>query len=78
MSWFETVKTWLWRLTEVGLLLIALSIVFTILFGADVPFIGTGVVQSFTDFVQALGNGGFAGILAAIVIVWLFSKRSLR
>jgi hypothetical protein len=77
MPWFDNIKTWLWRLTEIGLLLIALSIVFTILFGADVPFIGTGVVSSFTNFVQALGNGGFAGILAAIIIVWLFSKRAL-
>ncbi len=75
MNFFDTAKTWLRHLTEIGLLLVALGIVLQLLFGKAVSFVTGDIVTNLIALIQALGDNGVVGLIALAVIVWLFSKR---
>lgn len=63
------------ELVNVGLSLVALAIVAGIIYGGDVPFLGSGIAKSLTDFISALGSAGLVGLIAAGVIIWLFQRK---
>ncbi|MBP61555.1 MAG: hypothetical protein CMJ62_08510 [Planctomycetaceae bacterium] len=74
----EVTKHWVRALTEIGVLLIALSIVAAILLGDAVPFLGgsAGVVSRITELISALGNEGVVGLVALGVILYIFNKKN--
>ena len=74
----EVTKHWVRALTEIGVLLVALSIVAAILFGDTLPFLGgsAGVVSRITDLISALGNEGVVGLVALGVILYIFNKKN--
>jgi len=53
-------------------MLVTLGIVWQVLFGAAVPFIGGDIVGNITGLITSVGNAGLAGILTVAVIFWLF------
>ncbi len=71
----EQVRTFLRTATELGLLLVALAVVMQILFGSSVPFVGGDVVGNITALIGSLGQQGLVGLLALLVIVYLFQRR---
>ncbi len=71
----EKVKGWIGKITEFGLLLIALAIVVQVLFGSN-QFLPSNVVGNLIDIIQSLGNNGLVGLIALAIILWLFSNRS--
>jgi len=76
MRFLEEIKKWLGEITEIALLLVALGIVFEILFGPG--FFGSpGVVANVTVLVESLGMGenGFVGLIAFAIILWLFYRK---
>jgi len=76
MRIIEEVKRWVCEITEIALLLVALGIVFEILFGGAVPFFGsTSVVANLTKLIGDLGDNGLVGLVALGVIIYLFNKR---
>ena len=77
-SLIEVTKHWVRALTEIGVLLVALSIVAAILFGDTVPFLGgsAGVVSRITALISELGNEGVVGLVALGVIVYIFNKKN--
>jgi hypothetical protein len=76
MRIIEEVKRWVCEITEIALLLVALGIVFEILFGGAVPFFGgTSVVTNLTNLISSLGDNGLVGLVALGVIIYLFNKR---
>ncbi len=75
MNFFDTAKTWLRQITEIGLLLVALGIVLQLLFGNAVAFLTGDIVTNLIVLIKALGDSGVVGLIALAVIVWLFSKR---
>lgn len=78
MKGLETLKKWTGAITELGLLLIALAIVVTILFGQNIPFFPSNVVGNLIELIQALGNSGLVGLIALAIIIWLFSNRKVN
>jgi len=74
MQFLEETKKWLGELTEIFLLLIALGIVFEILFGQNVPFFG-GIVTNLTGLLNTLGENGLVGLIALSIILFLFHRR---
>ena len=76
-SLIEATKHWVRALTEIGVMLVALSIVAAILFGDAVPFLGgsSGVVTRITALIAELGNEGVVGLVALGVIVYIFNKK---
>jgi hypothetical protein len=73
-DWFTLVKTWIYRLVELGLALIALGVIVQILFG-NTPFLGADIVGNLTGLIGALGENGLVGLIALAVILWLFIKK---
>ncbi len=75
MNFFDTAKTWLRQIIEIGLMLVALGIVLQLLFGNAVAFLTGDIVTNLIVLIKALGDSGVVGLIALAVIVWLFSKR---
>ena len=48
------------------------AIVWQMLFGSVVPFIGGDVVGNIIGIITQLGNSGLVGLIAVAVIFWLF------
>ena len=73
----DTTKKWIRALTEIAVLLVALSIVAAILFGAEVPFLGgtADVVTRITDLIAGLGEQGVVGMLGLGVILYVFARK---
>ncbi len=75
MNFFDTAKTWLRQIIEIGLMLVALGIILQLLFGNAVAFLTGDIVTNLIVLIKALGDSGVVGLIALAVIVWLFSKR---
>ena len=71
----DQVRTFLRTATELGLLLVALAVVLQILFGSAVPFVGGDVVGNITSLIGSLGQQGLVGLIALLVIVYLFQRQ---
>lgn len=74
MHFLEEARKWLSEITEIALLLLALGIVFEILFGKTVPFF-SGVVANLTALLNTLGQNGLVGLIALGIILFLFQRR---
>jgi len=74
MRYFEQIKQWIGEITEISLLLIALGIAAEILFGSAVPVFG-GIVTNLTGLLNTLGENGLVGLVALVIILFLFHKR---
>ena len=72
---YDTVKRFFINVTEAFLLLIALSVVASIVFGPSLPFVG-GVTENLLSLITKLGNAGLVGLIAAGILIWLVSKRA--
>jgi len=74
MEVFDKAKAWIVRITELGLLIVALSIVLQMLFGTNVAFFGD-VVGNLIKLITALGNNGVVGLVAIAIILYLFNRK---
>ncbi len=73
---YETVKGWLGRLVEFGLLLFALGILLQLLFGPSVILLTGDVVGNLINLIQALGDRAFVGLIALGIFAWLYVRRA--
>ena len=67
---------WIIGLTHISVMLLTLGIVWGVLFGNAVPFIGGDGVGNIVGVVNQLGGAGLAGLIALAVIFWLFRHQS--
>ena len=74
MELMERAKAWIVKITELGLLLVALGIVLQMLFGANVAFLGD-VVGNLIKLLNALGSNGVVGLVAIAIILYLFNRK---
>ena len=72
MTVITNVGKWVIGLTHVSVMLLTLAIVWQMLFGSVVPFVGGDVVGNIIAIITQLGNAGLVGLLAVAVIFWLF------
>ena len=71
---FDQVVSWIKKLTEAGVSLLALAIVMQIVFGKAVPFIGGDVIGNITHIVGALGAQGLVGLASGGVIYAIYTR----
>ena len=67
---------WIIGLTHISVMLLTLGIVWGVLFGTAVPFVGGDVVGNIIGVVTQLGNAGLTGLIALVVVIWLFRHQS--
>jgi len=76
MNGLRQAKAIIGAITDLGLMLLGLAIITAILIGPTLPFFG-GVVANLVGIVKQLGDNGLVGLIAAGIIIWLFSRRTL-
>jgi hypothetical protein len=72
MDIMQRAGAWVIGLTHISVMLLTLGIVWGVLFGSAVPFIGGDVVGNIVGIVNQLGNAGLTGLIALVVVFWLF------
>ena len=75
MGLLEKIKNWLLEATKLLGLIVAVSILVSILFGASAPFFGS-VLSNIEPVIATLGSEGLAVIIALIIILGVWNSRS--
>ena len=73
-SWISKIKDYLNKFLEVGVLLLAVSVIAEILFGPDVPFFGSKVTNNLIDLLNNLGEQGIAALIVVFAVIFVFRK----
>ena len=67
------VTTFLGGLTTILLSFVSLSILAEVIFGTGV--FGTYVVANVMELIKSLGDGGFVGLIALVILIQVFQKK---
>jgi len=70
---FGTIKSFFSGVTDLLMTFLTVGILVQVLFGGAV--FGMDVVGNVTALIESLGNSGFVGLLAVIVLVRLLDKK---
>ena len=74
MDLVERIKRWLWEATKLLALIVAVSVLVSILFGPSAPFFGS-VLTNLEPVIATLGSEGLAVIIALIIILGIWNGR---
>ena len=69
----DKVTSFLGGLTTIMLSFVSLSILAKVIFGVGV--FGTEVVANVMGLIKALGDGGFVGLIALVILIQVFQKK---
>tara|TARA_Y100001951_G_C11271697_1_gene259203 strand:- start:135 stop:368 length:234 start_codon:yes stop_codon:yes gene_type:complete len=72
MDWLTKAGDWVKGIAHISVLLIALGVVWQVLFGKAVPFVGGDIVGNISGLVSQLGSGGLVGLITLGILLWLF------
>tara|TARA_B100000678_G_scaffold53458_1_gene42758 strand:- start:1000 stop:1236 length:237 start_codon:yes stop_codon:yes gene_type:complete len=73
-SWILTVKYYLNKFIELGVLLLAVSVLAEILFGPDVAFLGSQVTKNLIDLLNSLGEQGIAALIIVFAVIFTYRR----
>ena len=75
MDWLnlETVKTFLYNVTEVLALFVAVSLLIGIIFGPETAFFGS-VVSNFSSILSIIGEEGLIALVSLLIIAAILKK----
>ena len=72
MDWLTKAGDWVKGIAPISVLLIALGVVWQVLFGKAVPFVGGDIVGNISGLVGSLGSDGLVGLITVGILLWLF------
>ena len=72
MDWLGKTGDWIKGVTQISMLLVALGIVWQVLFGGMVSFVGSDIIVNMMAMISSMGDQGLVGLLALGVVFWLF------
>ena len=75
MDIMQRAGAWIIGLTHISAMLLTLGIVWQVLFGNSIPFIGGengDIVGNITEIVSGLGAAGLVGLITVGIVIWLF------
>ena len=67
-------KDYLNKFLEVGVLLLAVSVIAEILFGPNVPFFGSTVTNNLINLLNNLGDQGIAALIVVFALMFVYRK----
>ena len=73
-AWVSKVKGYLNKFVELGVLLLAVSVIAEIIFGPDVAFFGSQVTSNLISLLNSLGEQGIAALIIVFAIIFTFRK----
>ena len=72
--WISRIKDYLNKFIELGVLLLAASIIAEILFGPNVAFFGSQVTSNLIGLLNSLGEQGIAALIIVFAVIFTYRK----
>ena len=72
--WISKVRGYLNKFLELGVLLLAVSVIAEILFGPDVAFFGTQVTSNLISLLNSLGEQGIAALIIVFAVIYTYRR----
>ena len=73
-SWINKIVGYLNKFLEVGVLLLAVSVIAEILFGPNVAFFGSQVTANLINLLNSLGEQGVAALIIVFAVIFTYRK----
>jgi len=73
-NWILTVKYYLNKFIELGVLLLGVSVIAEILFGPDVAFFGSQVTKNLISLLNSLGEQGIAALIVVFAVIFTYRR----
>ena len=74
INWISTLTKYLNKFLELGILLLAVSVIAEIIFGPDVAFFGSQVTNNLINLLNALGEQGIAALIIVFAVIFAYRK----
>ena len=68
------ITAYLSKFIELGVLLLAISVIAEILFGPDVAFFGSQVTSNLISLLNSLGEQGIAALIIVFAVIFAYRK----
>ena len=72
--WISRVKGYLNKFLELGVLLLAVSVIAEILFGPNVVFFGSHVTANLIGLLNSLGEQGIAALIIVFAVIYTYRR----
>ncbi len=73
-TWISKIKDYLNKFLELGVLLLAVSVIAEILFGPNVVFFGSHVTKNLVELLNTLGEQGIAALIIVFAVIYTYRK----
>ena len=73
-NWISKTKYYLNSFLEVGVLLLAVSVIAEIIFGPNVAFFGSQVTKNLVALLNTLGDSGIAALIVILALMVVYRK----
>ena len=73
-GWISRVKGYLNKFLELGVLLLAVSVIAEILFGPNVAFFGLQVTANLISLLNSLGEQGIAALIIVFAVIYTYRR----
>ena len=73
-TWITKITAYMSKFIELGVLLLAVSVIAEILFGPDVAFFGSQVTSNLISLLNSLGEQGIAALIIVFAVIFTYRK----
>jgi len=73
-TWISMVKNYLNKFLEVGVLLLAVSVIAEIIFDPNVAFFGSQITNNLITLLNSLGEQGVAALIVVFAVIFVYRK----
>ena len=73
-AWINRIVGYLNKFLEVGVLLLAISVIAEIIFGPNVAFFGSQVTSNLISLLKSLGEQGVAALIVVFAVIYVYRK----
>jgi len=73
-TWISKIKNYLNKFLELGVLLLAVSVLAEIIFGPNVAFFGSQVTNNLIALLNSLGQQGVAALIIVFAVIFVYRK----
>jgi len=74
LNWVSTLTKYLNKFLELGILLLAVSVIAEIVFGPNVAFFGSQVTKNLINLLNSLGEQGIAALIIVFAVIFAYRK----
>ena len=74
INWISIITKYLNKFLEIGVLLLAISVIAEIVFGPGVAFFGSQVTTNLINLLNALGEQGIAALIIVLAVIFAYRK----